>query len=264
LIFVCRLGPLAFNKGPPRSVLLAASEDELFEPVLAERVADGLCAIAARHPREELRCEASLGKAGKKLGFKVAPAPGWALLPKSMLAVHLTWTTVDDQGDGSAMQPHLQRALVEASADFCAAAPWRYFGDEFPIRMEIDGAPFEASVLGATRIEIGLALHPGGEGTLERVLAKLDRDEMNFDSLAVTFDDEPEFAAAAVSEATPALLGVPIPIVTSARGSRLPERGEIIQLCAALGAVATLSPRTRTARHRVEIESTSCDALAEF
>jgi hypothetical protein len=264
LIFVCKLGPLMFDEGPPRHVLLPASEDELLEPIIVERVAEGLSAIAARHRSGQLRCEASLGKPGKKLGFKVAPAPPWALFAKSMLALHLTWTTVEDQGDGSAMRPDPQRELAQASADFCAAAPWRYFGDEFPVQVKIDGVHFEASILGAAGIEMGLALHPGGEGALERALVRINLGEMDFDSLAVTFDEEPAFAAAALRESLPAILGVPVPISTSARGPRLPEGREIIQLCAALGAVAKLSPRVRSARHRLEVGSTSCEAVAEF
>jgi hypothetical protein len=189
----------------------------------------------------------------------VKELPDWVLAAKASLAMTLCWGPM--AGRGGPLHPDYALELLAAGGAFCAAAPWRYFANEFPLTLQIDGEPFEASVMGAGGQEFGVALYPG-KGGLKRLL---DTDDPRaVDSLAVTFDEEPHWAAEAAIALVPPIAGVPIPIQLERRMPGVPAPRGLLQLAAALEAVSQISPDQREASAAVEVDGARVEVRAQL
>src|SRR5262249_55855794 len=163
-------------------------------------------------------------------------------MPRATLAIALALGPLMVPGDPDAL--HL---LCHGAAEFVRAAPWRYWSDSDPIEIALDGAVtarFEGSLMGAGGMEDGIALYKR-VGALARVARNVDRRRMaaaaREDALAVTLDDEPRFAIAALRDAY-GLDRVPIPMKIERGGARAIKGGEVAILGATLRLLATVTP----------------------
>jgi hypothetical protein len=245
MLYAVKIGPIPTGEGDA-TFYCGFEEEQLHPPVLAESDTDGLRRVAAQAPGADLRCDPALAKAGKKLGFEPAEAPEFA---KAGTVAMLTALAAGPHGE-SLGSPLGLYALAVAASRFETSAPWTLWHDEQPIEVTFSGAfkgTYEASILGNGGQEFGVALY-AEKGALAKVAAFVEAKKMDqaraMDSLAMIFDDEPEFAVDLFER----LLGLPaIPIAIRLAGGR-PEavhEEEVLALAAALNAVAALHPRAR-------------------
>jgi hypothetical protein len=242
MVHVFRLGPFAVGD---RDAFAYGGIDDagaLVQPEIAHGDANGLSALAKRFAGQPLRCEPALATAAKPLGFEPADLPAEALIPRATLAFGL--------GLGpTAGRPDLDVLLrfFSACAEFWKAEPWEFIGSDEPLSVTLTAGgrnrAAEASVMGAGGEEFGLALYDE-PGSIERVAAAVAAGRFEAASrvpaIAVTFDAEPAWAAAAI-EAAYGLPRLPSPIRIH-KGRPGPARSEDLHaLAAVLEALVALS-----------------------
>jgi hypothetical protein len=204
MVHVFRIGPFRVGK---RDAFAYAAVDErgaMLQPEVAHRDEEGLSAIARRHSGVALRCEPALASAARPFGFEPAELPPAALVPRAILAFGL------GLGLGGAGRPDLEvlTRFFEACAAYWRARPWQLIDSDEAIRVElVQGSRrrlAEASVLGAGGEEFGLAVYDE-PGSIRRVAEAMDRGEPHAAArvlaTAVTFDDEPAWAARTFEDA---------------------------------------------------------------
>lgn len=241
MVHVFRLGPIHIN-GHPAFVYAGFDERGALQPEVAHTDADGLRALAAAVEGQPLRCEPSLAKAGRPLGFEPAPLPEKALLLRATLAYGLGLGA----GSGPPDPDVLIRFLV-ACATFWHARPWELFdsGDPLPVTLTLDGRARtgEASVLGGGGQEFGVALYDE-PGSIQRIARLVDEGRIKesrcFSALAVTFDAEPKWAASAIEDAF-GLPRLPVPLRAKGGKASLASTEDLLAAAALLEAVADLA-----------------------
>jgi hypothetical protein len=248
MLYVIKLGPLETGEGNCHAYLGIRDDGFLARPVIERSDKEALRALAAdSDPGEKLLCEKRLARAGGAFGFETAPMPSWVSMPRAAFAVALALGPLMVPGDPDAL--HL---LCHGATEFLRAAPWRYWDDGDTIEVEFDGAVkarYEAAIMGAGGMEYGVALYKRA-GALGRVARNVDRHQMaaaaREDALAVTLDDEPRFAVAALRDAY-GLTRVPIPMKIESGGARAIESREVAILGATARLLAAVTPAHREA-----------------
>lgn len=173
--------------------------------------------------------------------------PAWVTAPRAALAIALALGPDTVPGDRDAL--HL---LCHGAAEFLRAAPWTYWNDSELIEVELAGAVsarFEGALMGGAGIEYGVALYrnPGAMERIARATFVGGRPVGGYEpSIAVTFDDEPHFAVAALRDGY-GLERVPIPMKVERDGRRAIDGDEVAILGAALRLLATVTAEERTA-----------------
>ena len=242
MVHVFRLGPLDVG-GREAFAYAALSEDGPLVPPEVERSdAKGLGALAKRLAGQPLRCEPALAEAAQRLGLETAPLPRWALLPRATLAFGLALGPV---GGRPALEVLLR--FFEACARFWRSEPWNLIDSDDPVPVSLtDGKrsrQIEAAVTGGGGAEFGLALCDA-VGSIRRVAELVARGRTKeaggVASVAVTFDEEPAWAAAAFEDAF-GLPRVPVPMRVRKGKGGTPTAEELLDLAAVLEAVATLA-----------------------
>lgn len=113
-------------------------------------------------PGEKLLCETRLARAGAALGFESAPMPAWVPLPRASVAIALAL------GPLIVPDPSALHLLCHGTLEFLRAQPWRYWTDNDPMEVVLDGAVqarYEGSLMGAAGIAFGVALSGWGDRT---------------------------------------------------------------------------------------------------
>jgi hypothetical protein len=218
MLHVFRLGPIPIQG---RSVFAYAGfgEQGPLKPQLAHSDAEGLRALAAAGGEQPLRCEPALAEAGRPFGFEPAPLPESILMARAALAYGLALGPAAGRPE-----PEVFASFLEACASFWRARPWELFDsiEALPATLATAGwtRSGEASVLGSGGREYGVALYDERDA-IRRVASLMERGRMKesrrFDALAITFDEEPGWAASAIEDA----FGLPrLPESAAAREAR--------------------------------------------
>jgi hypothetical protein len=242
VVHIFRLGPLEVGGRKAYAYCGLDPDGALIPPEITHTDAKGLGALAKRYAGQPLRCEPALADAARPFGFEPAPLPETALLPRATLAYGLALGPM-------AGRPKLDVLIrfLEACAAFWTARPWELLGsdDPLPVALTERGRKrkAEVSVMGAAGQEFGVALYDE-PGSIRRVAALVNAGRMKetrgVSALAVTFDEEPAWAATAL-EAAFGLPRLPVPIrVRKGKGGPATTE-ELLDAAALLEAVAELA-----------------------
>jgi len=256
MLYAFKLGPIETGDGF-FTTYVGMTPDEAFQPTFADRPTDALRSIAERAKGHELRCEPSLARAGKAVGFEPAKAPDWVALPRATLAFGLALGNSGAKLIGAPIPEFLA-----ASAAFMKARPWRHWdnGDIVDVRVTgLRDKQYEASIMGAGGQEYGIALYEE-KGAIEKLSRLHDEgrvpEAVTIRSIAVTMNDEPLWAIKAVKEAF-GLARLPVPMKV-ARGAPGPvDAIDLATLATALMATAQLTPRKTETSARLEVDGGS-------
>jgi hypothetical protein len=248
MLYAIKLGPLETGEGPCHAYLGIRDDGFFAKPVIGRRDGEAMRKLAADSERgEKLLCEKRLARAGEAFGFETAPMPAWVPMPRAALAVALALGPLIVPGEPDAL--HL---LGQGASEFVRAAPWRYWDDCDPFEVVAEGARttrFEGALMGSGGMRYGVALYRRS-GALSRVARSVDRGDMGSaareDALAVTLDDEPRFAIAAVRDAY-GLDRVPVPMKMERGGPRAVESRDLVILGGTLRLLAAVTPEQRQA-----------------
>lgn len=255
MVHVFRLGPLEVGGRKAYAYCGLDPDGALIPPEITHADAKGLGALAKRYARQPIRCEPALAEAARPFGFEPAPLPEAALLPRATLAYGLALGPM-------AGRPKLDVLIrfLEACAAFWSARPWELFGSDDPVPVALTERgrtrKAEASVMGAAGQEFGVALYDE-PGSIRRVAALVTAGRMKetrgVSALAVTFDEEPAWAATALDAAF-GLPRLPVPIrVRKGKGGPATTE-ELLDAAALLEAVAELSGRDDAEHAEVTVE----------
>lgn len=250
MLYALRVGPISFeNETEQAYAYLGFTEEGLLPPAIENDDEAGLQALLAQTTDGGSReCEPELIEIGQKLGFKAAPIPEELLRDRAVLATAFALGNLAEE-----MGPAILEAALEAYHAFLDAEPFAYFADEDALEVTITmGGKQErkiASILGRGGQEVGVALFPD-RATMQRLLDSNDGageapEALAIESMALTLDEEPEFAAKA-TEAGFGFYGVPVPIRTSVSGPLVPTAEDVRLLCAVMHAVSALGPKALT------------------
>jgi hypothetical protein len=247
MIYAIKLGPIETGEGPVNAYVGIRDDGYLVRPVMGRRDNDALRQLAAESdPGEKLLCEGKLARAGSTLGFESAPMPAWVPLPRASLAIALALGPLMVPGDPSAL--HM---LCHGATEFLRAKPWRYWTDNEPVEVVLDGAVqarYEGALMGAGGMEFGVALYKRA-GALERIARAVDAGRMKGaareDAIAVTLDDKPRFAIDALHDAY-GLDRLPVPIKLVGGGAAAISGEDVAILGGTLRLLAMLTPEHRT------------------
>jgi SEC-C motif-containing protein len=242
MVHVFRLGPLDVGGRKAFAYGGIDTNGEPIQPEVAHTDAKGLGAIAKRFAGQPLRCEPALADAARPLGFEPAPLPGSALLPRATLAYGLALGP-------AAGQPTMDVVIrfLEACAEFWSSQPWELIESDEAVSVALTERgrtrETEASVMGAGGEQFGVALYdePGSiRRVADLVTAGRMKDASRVSALAVTFDEEPAWAAAALDDAF-GLPRLPVPIRVSRGKGGTATTEELLDAAAVLEALAALS-----------------------
>jgi hypothetical protein len=252
MLYAFRLGPVETDEGDVMTYV-GMTPDEALPPLFAERPTEALKSLADQAEGHELRCETSLARAGKALGFEPAKPPAWVAVPRALLAFGLAL------GNASAgLHGGPAEEFLAASAAFMKAKPWRHWDNRDVVDIAVSGLrnkQYEASIMGSGGEEYGVALYEE-KGAIEKLARLFEQGRIaeaaSLRSIAVTMDDEPIWAVKAMKDAF-GLARLPVPIKV-ARGAPGPvDIVDLATLAAALRAVSHLTPRRLEAAGRLEV-----------
>jgi hypothetical protein len=266
MVHVFRLGPLDVGGREAFAYAALGEDGPLVPPEVEYSDAKGLGALAKRLAGQELRCEPALAKAAQRLGLETAPLPRWALIPRATLAFGLALGPVGGR-------PTLEVLLrfFEACARFWKSEPWNLIDSDDPVPVSVrDGSRerrVEAAVMGGGGAEFGLALYDA-VGSIRRVAELVEKGRMKeaggVASIAVTFDEEPAWAAGAFEDAF-SLPRLPLPMRVRKNKGAAPSAEELLDLAVVLEAVAALSAGEEDeATVRVEAAGRAVSATVSF
>lgn len=196
-LYVLGLGPIPTGEGEGM-VFLGLLDDKLIPAPSATAAAALKWLRAKAPPRTRLLCHPDLAMAGGGLGFAAAAPDENVLAACAELAFVLAHPGIAPEPT-PALTP-----LLQAAATFWDARPWERLPAEAAIAVDVSGSvrgTFEATVMGAGGEEFGLALYPA-PGSIARLLAAIEAGRPDLaaqvDSISLTFDEEPAFAARAL------------------------------------------------------------------
>lgn len=259
-LFAVKLGPVETGEGSA-SIYIGFMDEGALPPVTATDDSVGLAKLAAQVQAGALECERALGLAGRPAGFKPADTPEALLVPRATLAFMLA---IGPLGASIRNYPAIEE-LLRASSQFFRKKPWRHFENLDLVRIALGGeahGEFEASIMGAGGQEFGIALYEG-EGGLERAAVAMEAGySTTLESLAVTMDPEPEWAAEAIEDAY-GLCRVPMPLRVRKGRARPAGGDDILALAVALDAAAQLSPRRLKSTRKIVVEGRTFTATAD-
>ena len=256
MVHIFRLGPLEVGGRKAYAYCGLDADGALIPPEITHTDARGLGALAKRYAGQPIRCEPALAEAARPFGFAPAPLPKAALLPRATLAYGLALGPM-------AGRPKLDILIrfLEACAAFWSARPWELLGSDDPVPVALTEKgrtrKAEASVMGAAGQEFGVALYDE-PGSIRRVAALVTAGRMKetrgVSALAVTFDEEPAWAATALDEVF-GLPRLPVPIrVRKGKGGPATTE-ELLDAAALLEAVAELSGPDDAEHAEVTVEA---------
>lgn len=253
MLYAFKLGPIETGDGF-MTTYVGMTPDEALQPKFAARPADALRSLAEQAAGHELRCEPSLARAGKAVGFEPAKAPEWVAFPRATLAFGLALGNHGSKLFGAPIPDFLA-----ASATFMKARPWRHWDNGDVVDLRVTGLrneQYEASIMGSGGQEYGIALYEE-KGAIAKLSRLFDEGRVheaaNIRSIAVTMDDQPLWAIKAVKDAF-GLARLPVPIKV-ARGAPGPvDAIDLATLATALMAVAQLTPRKTETTARLEVD----------
>ena len=256
MVHVFRLGPLEVGGRKAYAYCGLDADGALIPPEITHTDAKGLGALAKRYAGQPIRCEPALAEAARPFGIEPAPLPEAALLPRATLAYGLALGPM-------AGRPELDVLIrfLEACAAFWTARPWELLGSDDPVPVALTERgrtrKAEASVMGAAGQEFGVALYDE-PGSIRRVAALMAEGRMketrHVSALAVTFDEEPAWAATALDGAF-GLPRLPVPIqVRKGKGGPATTE-ELLDAAALLQAVVELSGPDDAEHAEVTVEA---------
>ncbi len=255
MIHVFRLGPISVADRDAFTYAGVGDDGDLVAPEVAHDDAAGLAKIASRLAGKEWRCEPALAGAARALGIASAELPADAFVPRAVPAFGL--------GLGKlAGRPRLEVLLrfLQACATFWKARPWEVVDSDrgLPVTLAMDGRTrhLEAVVMGAGGGEYGVALYDE-PGSVDRITAASSLGDhqaaRKATATAVTFDEEPAWAAAALQDAF-GLPRLPVPMRVRKGNASTPTSDELHALAAALEAAAQLPSTDAVDEARSSVE----------
>jgi hypothetical protein len=263
MLYAFKLGPIETGDGF-FTTYVGMTPDEAFPPMSANSPTDALRSLAEQANGHDLRCEPSLARAGKTLGFEAAKAPDWVAFPRATLAFGLALGNSGAKLLGAPIPEFLA-----ASAAFMKARPWRHWANGDIVDVRVTGLrekQYETSIMGSGGQEYGIALYEE-KGAISKLSRLYDEGRVheapNIRSIAVTMDDEPAWAIKAMKEAF-GLARLPIPMKV-ARGAPGPvDAIDLATLATALLAVAQLTPRKTETAARLNVDGPSPTTSGEI
>lgn len=195
-------------------MVLGFLDGRLFPTPNASDIDSALQTLAdAVPPHTQLLCSPELAEVGKLYGFTPSATPAGVRAIRAQLAMVLAMADLAPQASGELLP------LMEASAVFWDNRPWERLPADESIAVSILGAfsaTYEVAVMGAAGETFGVALYPKA-GSIAKLVRAVDAGRpdqaVRLESVSVTFDEEPRFAARAV-EAFCGLPRVPIGFAT--------------------------------------------------
>lgn len=186
-----------------------------------------------------LQCLPELASAGAKHGYVATEPDGEVLGVRAQLAFVLSHPQLQPRASGELFP------MIQAAAAFWAARAWERLPSDVPIEVEVSGTVrgrFEAAVMGAAGEEFGLALYPK-PGSVAKIAAAVDAGRPHLvaeiESVSLTYDDSPAFAARAI-EAWCGLPMVPIAFGLRRGRPRPIEAADALALAVTLHAMALM------------------------
>ncbi len=266
MVHVFRLGPLNVGRRESFAYAALSKGGPLVSPVVEHSDAKGLGTLAKRLAGQPFLCEPALAEAAHRLDLETAPLPEWALLPRAALAFGLAL----GPSGGRPIREVLVR-FFEACARYWDSEPWNLIDSDHLVPVSLtDGKRArrsEAAVMGGGAGRFGLALYDA-VGSIRRLAELVQSGRMReaggISSLAVTFNDEPAWAARAFEDA----FGVPrLPLPMRVYEGKVlgPTADELLDLAAVLEAIATLADfDDYRATARVETAGRAISATVAF
>jgi hypothetical protein len=237
MLYAIKLGPIETGEGRVNAYV-GFTEARALPPILSRRDEEGLEQLAQQAEGHELRCERSLARVGKPLGFSAAPAPDWALLGRATLAFALA------RPGGRVRNIEVVENFLASVAGFCRSEPWRFWSDNDPVAVTVSGVEYEGCIMGAGGQVFGIALYDH-KGAVKKITELIDANRMQeaaaLGSLAVTVDDKPRWAAKAIGDAFGAEC-VPVPLKVSRGRPEQIDELQMATLAAALRVISELGP----------------------
>lgn len=256
MLYAFKLGPVRTGEGEMTAFFGLTPERALEARFGSATTA--LKAFAKESGSKELRCDPSLERVGKPLGFVVDAPPEWAAGPRAILAFGLAL------GEMAPPQNSPLAAFLEATRSFLEAEPWRYFDNADVIDVRVTRAgktkTYEGCVMGCGGMEFGLALYPE-KGSIARLQDASNEQALSIDSIALTLDGEPTWACDALMDGF-GIDGLPVPIHLAKRRPQRATPEDIATLAVALRAVAGLGPTSLEDSCTLEDENLTIRAVA--
>jgi hypothetical protein len=242
MLYAVKLGPIETKDDSDHFAYIGFTEQMPLPPAMAVRDADGLKQLLQYGQGHELRCEPSLARAGKKLGFTPGPMPVWVMEGRGFLALGMALGPYGGKLDKAGLLP-----LLAATAKFVKTRPWQWWTDADALAVSAMGSAgkrYEGCITSAGGEEFGLALYEN-EGAAKRIAAYMAADDFKAASqepfLSLTLNFEPGWAAEAV-DAAYGTGGVPWPMKRTGGKLAPVDATSMAILTAALEATSKLNP----------------------
>lgn len=250
-LYVFKLGPMETQEGRCHVYLPVQGNGASCEPAVATSDAEGLAALAPLFEGRRLYCESRLASAGAMYGFVPRVFPPELFHVRALMALGTQWGPSSRE-----TSPELLMQLLEVAESLWRVRPWELWTniEVFELRLEgVDPGWREGCLLGNGGEEFGFALYRE-PGSVERlgVLTEVERlrQALQVESLAVHFEEEPDWVRSAVRQAT----GLPLfPVALRLSGGDFApvRREDLMGLIAVARALAQMSPERLEPRGEV-------------
>ncbi len=256
MLYAFKLGPIRTGEGDMTG-FFGVTPERALEPHFGKATAAQKS--FAKQASGPLMCEEALAPTGRAFGYAAVDAPKWAAVPRAILSFGLALGTVAP-AHGSAID-----SFLTATHMYLAAMPWQFWNNDDVIEVEVTRAgetkTYEGCVMGAGGLEFGLALYPE-KGSIARLSRSASFQEgREIDSLALTMDDEPTWAADSLADGY-GLDGIPFPISLRKKRPHAVSAAELATLAIALRAIAQLRSTARTASITLDDDEVGCRMTA--
>ncbi len=197
-LYAFQLGPIPTDQGYG-TIYVGFLDGQLIPAPQANNADDALATFRAQAPRGTvLECDPDFAAAGARHGFRGTPPGEMIVAVRAELAFVMAHPGLPPRAS------HELWPLMQGAAAFWKAKAWETLPADTPIEVVVTGAAsatYEAAVMGEAGEEFGLALYTK-PGSIAKVAAAVDAGRMGLvgkiDSISLTYDEGPRFAARAI------------------------------------------------------------------
>jgi hypothetical protein len=259
--FVFRIGPLPQVQTPSSAYFVFPGEEGV-ETFFASSDEEALLQIGSGYEPAQLECEPQLAVAASKSGMAVGP-----ITPdRAAILALLTFELALPDHFREIKNHDIVYQYGMACSAFWRSAPWRLDEANGALQITFSGAVakrVEATVLGRTGKQFGLAIFPGVGSlqTVSRLIQDHNVDDVaSLDMLGVTLETEPAFAIDGMIRSFE-LDRFPLPMKTvNGERVRLTDQDLLVLACA-LRAISTSSDKEAKGIARIGVNDIAIEAV---